>query len=79
MEQSGKSMIQVPRELILGMLVGPLLPGFMVVMKIIDDVSDPRFHGVRGPDFIRLFAIGLCAGIVFSGLMLFINSKVRQS
>ena len=79
MEQSGKRMIQVPREMILGMMVGPLLPSFMVLMKTLDAVSDPRFHGVRGPDFIRLFTIGLSAGVSFSGLMVFIHSKVRRS
>ena len=79
MEQSGESMIQVPRKMIFGMMGVPLLPGFMVLMNIIDAVSDPRFHGVRGPDFIRLFTIGLCAGVSFSALMLFIVSKSRRS
>ena len=79
MEQSGKSMIQVPREMILGMMIGPLLPGFMVLMKTLDAVSDPRFHGVHGPDFIRLITIGFGAGVSFCGLVLLIHSKVRRS
>ena len=80
MEQSGKSMIQVPREIILGMLAVPLLPGFAAVINSIDAVGAPRFHGVRGPDILRLIAIGWCAGIFFCGLVLFIMSKkVRRS
>jgi hypothetical protein len=76
MEQSGQRTIQVPRYIISGMIFGPLLPGFMVLMNSIDN---PRLHGVRGPDVLRLIAIGLCAGVVLSGLMLLINSKGRRS
>jgi hypothetical protein len=76
MEQSGQRTIQVPRGMISGMIFGPLLPGFMVLMNSIDN---PRLHGVRGPDVLRLIAIGLCAGVVLSGLMLLINSKGRRS
>ena len=67
MEQSGQRTIQVPQNMISGMIFGPLLPGFMVLMNSIDN---PRLHGVRGPDVLRLIAIGLCAGVVLSGLML---------
>jgi hypothetical protein len=76
MEQSGQRTIQVPRDMISGMMFGPLLPGFMVLMNSIDN---PRLHGVRGPHVLRLIAIGLCAGVVLSGLMLLINSKGRRS
>ncbi len=76
MEQSGRRTIQVPRDMIYGMIFGPLLPGFMVLMNSIDN---PRLHGVRGVDVLRLTTIGLCAGIVFSALMLLINSKRRRS
>ena len=76
MEQSGGSTIQVPRGMIFGMLVGPLLPGFMLVLNSIDN---PRLHGLRGPDVLRLMTIGFGAGVFFSGLMLLINSKARRS
>jgi hypothetical protein len=76
MRQSGDSAIKVPRAMIFGLIVAPLLPGFAAVINII---GDPRLHGVRSVDMIRLIAIGWCAGILFSGLLLLISSKVRQT
>ena len=79
MEQSGERRITLPRAVILGWMLVPLLPGFAALMNAIDAAGDPRFHGVRGTDFIRLGTIGFAAGIVFAGLMLFIHSKERRS
>jgi hypothetical protein len=75
MQQSGESTIQVPRATIFGLMLGPLFPGFAAVVNII---GDPRLHGVRGVDMVRLMAIGWCAGIFLSGLLLLISSKVRR-
>ena len=75
MEQSGKSTIQVPRAMIFGLMFA-LLPGFAAVANII---GDPRVHGIRSLDVVRLMAIGWCAGIFFSGLLLLISSKVQRS
>jgi hypothetical protein len=52
-------------------LMFALVPGFAAVVNII---GDPRLHGVRGVDVLRLIAIGWCAGIFFSGLLLLISS-----
>jgi hypothetical protein len=75
MRQSGESRIQVPRAMIFGLMGGPLLPGFAATVNII---GDPRLHGIRGVEVVRLIAIGWCAGICFSGLLLLISSKVRR-
>ncbi len=74
MEQSGESTIQVPRGMIFGLMFAAL-PGFAAVVNII---GDPRLHGVLGLDVVRLMAIGWCAGILFSGLLLHISSKLRR-
>ena len=74
MKQSGESTIQVPRAMIFGLMFA-FVPGFAAVFNII---GDPRLHGVRGLDVARLMAIGWCAGIFFSGLLLLISSKVRR-
>jgi len=47
MEQSGVSTIEVPRAMIFGLILAPLLPGFAAVVGII---GDPRLHGVRGAE-----------------------------
>ena len=73
MRKSGGSMIQVPREIISGMMFA-LVPGFFLVLKVIDD---PGLHGVRR-ELLRLITIGFGAGIFFSGLMLLIRSKVAN-
>jgi hypothetical protein len=75
MEQSGASTIQVPRGMIFGLMFAPLFPGFAAVVNII---GDPRLHGVRSLDVVRLMAVGWCAGIFFSGLLLLISSKFRR-
>ena len=75
MEQSGKRTIQVPRAMIFGLMGAPLLPGLAAV---INAIGDPRLQGVRGVDMVRLIAIGWCAGIFFSGLLLLISSKVKR-
>lgn len=76
MEQSSERTTEVPRGMIFGLLAGPLLPGLLTVLNVLDD---PQLHGVRGPSVVRLIAIGWCAGIIFSGLMLLINTRVRRS
>ena len=72
MRQIACSMIKVPRAMIFGLMFA-LLPGFAAVGNII---GDPRLRGVRGVDVMRLLAIGWCAGIFFSGLLLLISSKI---
>lgn len=74
MQSSGPNMIQVPRAVIFG-LMAALIPGIAAAFNIL---GDPRLHGVRGVDIVRIAAIGWCAGIFFSGLMLLINSKVQR-
>jgi hypothetical protein len=74
MRQSGDSTIQVPRAMIFG-LMAALFPGFAALVNII---GDPRLHGARSVDVVRIMAIGWCAGIFFSGLLLLISSKVRR-
>ena len=71
MRKSGGSMIQVPREIISGMMFA-LVPGFFLVLKVIDD---PGLHGVRGVEILRLITIGFGAGVFFAGLLLRIRSK----
>jgi len=71
MRQNSGSMIQVPRAMIYYLMVA-LFPEFPLVINII---GDPRLHGVRGEEVLRLIGIGLCAGMFFSGLLLFIKSK----
>ena len=75
MQQRGESTIQVPRAMIFGLMGAPLFPGFAATVNII---GDPRLHGVRGVEVMRLISIGWCAGIFFSGLLLLISSKVRR-
>ena len=75
MERSGEGKIQVPRAMIFGLILAPLLPGFAAVVN----AWDPRFHGVRGVDMVRVMAIGWCAGMLFSGLLLLISSKVHRA
>jgi len=75
MQQSAESTIQVPRAMIFGLLFPPLFPGFAATINII---GDPRLNGIRGVEVLRLMAIGWCAGIFFSGLVLLISSKVRR-
>jgi hypothetical protein len=75
MQQSAERSIQVPRAMIFGLMGAPLLPGFAATVNII---GDPRLHGLRGVELLRLIAIGWCAGIFFSGLLLLISSKVRR-
>ena len=74
MRQSGGSMIQVPRAMIFGLMFA-LLPGFAAVVNMI---GDPRLQGVRSVDIVRLIAVGWCAGIFFSGLLLLISSRVAN-
>ena len=77
MEQDSKKItVQVPREMIVGMMWAPLLPAFMLLMNLIDN---PGLHGVRGGDLIRVGTVGFGVGISFSAFMLFSNSKKRQS
>jgi len=76
MEQSGVSTIDVPRAMIFGLILAPLLPGFAAVVDII---GDPRLHAVRGVEILRRMAIGWCAGIFFCGLLLLIRSKAGRS
>ena len=76
MEQGSKITIQVPRGVILSWIGVPLLPGFAALINSIDN---PGLHGVRGPDLIRIFAIGLCAGVVLCGLVLLTISKKQRS
>ena len=75
MRQSGESIIQVPRGMIFGLMFAAV-PGFGALANAI---GDPRIHGIRGLDVVRLTAIGWCAGIFFSGLLLLISSKLRRS
>ncbi len=74
MRQSGDSTIQVPGAMIFGLMFA-LLPGFAAVVNMI---GDPRLQGVRSVDIVRLIAIGRCAGIFFSGLLLLISSKIAN-
>jgi len=74
MRQSGGSTIQVPRAMIFGLMFA-LVPGFAAVVNVI---GDPRLHSVRGVEVLRLIAIGWCAGIFFSGLLLLISSKITN-
>jgi integrase len=53
-------------------LMVALFPEFPLVINII---GDPRLHGVRGEEVLRLIGIGLCASMFFSGLLLSIKSK----
>ena len=75
MQQNGERTIQVPRAMIFGLMSAPLLPGFAATVNII---GDPRLHGIRGVEVLRLISIGWCAGIFLSGLLLLISSKVRR-
>jgi hypothetical protein len=76
MERRGEEgTVQVPRAVISAMILGPLFCGFAAAMNAI---GDPRFDCVRGGDLVRMMAIGWCAGISFSGLLLFIKSKVHR-
>ena len=75
MRQSGDRTIQVPGAMIFGLMFA-LLPGFAAVVNMI---GDPRLQGVRSVDIVRLIAVGWCAGIFFSGLLLLISSKVRRA
>ena len=72
MRQSGDRTIQVPGAMIFGLMFA-LLPGFAAVVNMI---GDPRLQGVRSVDIVRLIAIGWCAGIFFSGLL--ISSRVAN-
>jgi len=56
-------------------LMFALLPGFAAVVNMI---GDPRLQGVRSVDIVRLIAVGWCAGIFFSGLLLLISSRVAN-
>ncbi len=71
MRKSSGSMIQVPRDMISGMMFA-LVPAFFLVLKVVDD---PGLHGVRGVEILRLITIGFGAGVFFAGLMLRIRSK----
>ena len=72
MKQSGVSTIQVPRGMIFGLMFAAV-PG---IAAVVNTIGDPRLHGVRSLVVVRLMAIGWCAGIFFSGLLLLISSKV---
>ena len=61
--------------MIFGLMGAPLFPGFAATVNII---GDPRLHGIRGVEVLRLTAIGWCAGIFFSGLLLLISSRVAN-
>ena len=74
MRQSGDRTIQVPGAMIFGLMFA-LLPAFAAVVDIL---GDPRLHGIRSVDVVRLIAIGWCAGIFFSGLLLLISSRVAN-
>ena len=56
-------------------LMFAVAPGFAAVVNMI---GDPRVHGVRSLIVVRLIAIGWCAGIFFSGLLLLISSKIAN-
>ncbi len=75
MRKSGGSMIQVPREIISGMMFA-LVPGFFLVSQGYRRSGTPRRP--RRRNFLRLITIGFGAGIFFSGLMLLIRSKVAN-
>jgi len=75
MERSRESTIHVPRAMIFGLMFA-FVPGLAAFVNII---GDPRLHEVRSLDVVRLMAIGWCAGIFFSGVLLFISAKVRRS
>jgi hypothetical protein len=52
-----------------------LIPGFAAAVNILDD---PRLYDLRNADMVRLMAIGWCAGIFVSGLLLLMNSKIAN-
>jgi hypothetical protein len=71
MQQSDDSMIEVPRKMAYGWMCA-MGPCAMLALNMIDN---PRLHGVRGVDILRLVTIGFGAGIFFCGLLLFFMSK----
>jgi len=70
MQESGEITIRVSRGMIFRTMGLLLFIGSMVTLNSIDN---PRLHGVRGPDVLRLMAIGWCAGLLFALLMLLIH------
>lgn len=58
MKQTGESTMQVPRQLVFGLMVASFFLGIAAAFNLI---GDARFHGVRGVDIIPLVAIGWCA------------------
>jgi hypothetical protein len=74
MRQSGDSTIKVPRAMIFGLMFA-FFPGFAAV---VNTIGDPRLLAIRSVDVVRLIAIGWCAGIFFSGVLLLISSKIAN-
>ncbi len=74
METNGDSAIQVPRRVIVGLILLPLFFGSAAFMNI---MSDPRFQDIRNLDVVRLIAIGACWGVAAAGLALLLRSKFR--
>jgi hypothetical protein len=78
MRQSGDSTIQVPRAMIFALLFALLFALFPGFAAVVNNIGDPRLQAVRSVDVVRLTAIGWCAGIFFSGLLLVISSKIAN-
>ena len=75
MQPTGKSTIQVPKEIIFGFIFVPLFIGFMMFTNML---GNPRFQDIRGIDVMRLIAIGWFGGMAFAGFLLLIKSKLRE-
>jgi hypothetical protein len=75
MQPTGKRTIQVPRGIIFGLIVLPLVSGSAAFLNML---GNPRFQDIRNADVMRLIAIGICLGMEFSGLLLILGSKLRK-
>lgn len=47
----------------------PLLVLAMAFPPLMNSLDNPRLAGLRGPDILRLFAVGFCVGVAFAMFM----------
>ena len=47
----------------------PLFVLAMGIPPLLNSIDNPRLAGLRGPDIVRLFAVGFCVGVAFAMFM----------
>ena len=47
----------------------PLFVLAMGIPPLLNSIDNPRLAGLRGPDIMRLFAVGFCVGVAFGMFM----------